>query len=271
MPGRTPAWSLRRRTGGTRRAHLRRCSPCRPARLTRRRPARDDAPDPRRGQVMDSVGERPGHLQNLSLRAGDDLQGSCRGGGACRSRTAGRRPPGRSGSGCRRAPRTRARRRCAPASAWPSFGGPGGQQGHGLARTLPGPNRVSSAGPGCVQWRANHQDLVTTYHRTGGEAGAIAPSRRTTWHLRTIGFTGPSSPTRRPRGRIPSDLRQRRPDLPLPRHHDRRSSVSAWNISAGSAQHSPRGRRPTLRTTSPREPAHERITCLSRAPHSARP
>jgi hypothetical protein len=73
---------------------------------------------------------------------------------------------------------------------------------------------------------------VTTYHRTGGEAGAIAPSRRTTWHVRTSRLTGPRSPTRRPRGRIPSDLRQRRPDLPLPRRHDRRSSVSAWNISA---------------------------------------
>jgi hypothetical protein len=31
------------------------------------------------------------------------------------------------------------------------------------------------------QWRANHQDLVTTYHQTVGEPEAIAPSGRTTW------------------------------------------------------------------------------------------
>ena len=31
------------------------------------------------------------------------------------------------------------------------------------------------------QRRANHQDPVTTYHQTGGEPGAIAPSGRTTW------------------------------------------------------------------------------------------
>jgi hypothetical protein len=46
------------------------------------------------------------------------------------------------------------------------------------ARRLPPATQSSrhQASPRC-QWRANHQDLVTTYHRTGGEAGAIAPSR----------------------------------------------------------------------------------------------
>jgi hypothetical protein len=100
-------------------------------------------------------------------------------------------------------------------------------------RPSPGdPVRSVSGQSTPCQWRANHQDPVTTYHQMGGEAGGIAPSRRTTWHLRTSRLTGPGSPTRRPRGRIPSHLRQRRPDLPLPRRHGHRPSMTAWNIAA---------------------------------------
>jgi len=82
-----------------------------------------------------------------------------------------------------------------------------------------------SGQPTPCQRRKNHQDPVTTYHRTGGDPGAITPSRRTTRHWRTSRLTGPSSPTRSPRGRLPSHLHQRRPDLPLPRRHDHRPSM----------------------------------------------
>jgi len=50
--------------------------------------------------------------------------------------------------------------------------------------------RVSGQPTRC-QRRVNHQDLVTAYHQTGGEPGAIAPSRRTMWRWRRSRLTGP--------------------------------------------------------------------------------
>jgi hypothetical protein len=34
----------------------------------------DDAPDPGRGQVVDGAGQRPGHPDDVAVRASDDLQ-----------------------------------------------------------------------------------------------------------------------------------------------------------------------------------------------------
>src|SRR5689334_6665619 len=101
---------------------------------------------------MDSAGSGPDTPQDLSLRAGDDLQVHA----------------------------------VAVPTANPAVNRP--------ARTVP---------------MANHQDLVTAYHQTGSEAGGDSSVKEDYVALRTIGFTGPSSPTRKARGRIPSHLRQR--------------------------------------------------------------
>ena len=95
-----------------------------------------DAPDPVGRQVVHRAGQRPGDPQDAAVGAGDDLQVHAVLACACRSRTAGRRPPGRSGSASRRGRRRRTAGFFASRSGLAQPRRAGCQQRNGLVRRI---------------------------------------------------------------------------------------------------------------------------------------